>query len=47
MQFYNPDFSGGANEENLAEARKNYMKFGTASLKYVKNVRAPLPDESS
>lgn len=45
VQFYNPDFWGGANDESLNEARKNYKKFGASSIRYVKNIRAPLPDE--
>jgi Cysteine-rich CPCC len=45
VQFNNIDFKGGANEESLREARQNFKKFGASSLKFVKKVRAPLPDE--
>jgi hypothetical protein len=45
VQFNNPDFRGGANQESLNEARENYKKIGASSIKYVKDVRAPLPDE--
>lgn len=45
VQFNNPNFFGGANLESLNEARKNYKQFGASSMKYIKDVRAPLPDE--
>lgn len=45
VQFNNIDFKGGANEESLREARQNFKKFGASSLQFLKNVRAPLPDE--
>mgnify|MGYP001592085601 CR=1 FL=1 len=45
VQFNNPNFRGGANEESLNEAQQNYKKFAVSSIKYVKDVRAPLPDE--
>lgn len=45
VQYNNPDFKGGANEESLNEARENYKKFGASSKRYLKNVRAPLSDE--
>ena len=45
VQFNDIDFTGGANEESLREARENFKKFGVSSLKFSKYVRAPLPDE--
>jgi Cysteine-rich CPCC len=45
VQFKDIDFEGGANEESLRKARQNFMKFGASSLKFLKNVRPPLPDE--
>jgi hypothetical protein len=45
VQFNNPDFRGGANQESLNEAKKNYKKFGASAQKYIKAVRPPLPDE--
>jgi hypothetical protein len=45
VQFYNSNYKGGANEESLNDARQNFKKFGAASLRFVKLVRKPLPDE--
>lgn len=45
VQFCNPDFQGGANQESLNEARENYKKFGASSKRYIINVRAPTPGE--
>jgi hypothetical protein len=45
VQFYDIDFKGGANEECLREARENFKKFKVSSLKFINNVRDPLPDE--
>ena len=45
VQFNNIDFKGGANEESLREARKNFKKYGASSLEFIKLVRAPLPGE--
>ncbi len=45
VQFNNPDFRGGANQESLNEARENFKKFGASAQKFIKQVRAPLPDE--
>lgn len=45
VQFNNIEYRGGANEESLREARQNFKKFGASSLKFIKQVRAPLPDE--
>ncbi len=45
VQFNDIDFLGGANNVSLREARKNFKEFGAVSLKFLKEVRAPLPDE--
>lgn len=45
VQFNDPDFRGGANEESLNEARENYKQFGAVSKRFIKEVRAPLLDE--
>lgn len=45
VQLNNIDYEGGANEESLREARQNFKKFGASSLRFSKQVRAPLPDE--
>ena len=45
VQFNDPNFKGGANKESLNEARENYKKFGASSIKYIKEVRAPFPNE--
>lgn len=45
VQFNNPNFRGGANQESLNKARENFKKFGASAQKYIKQVRAPLPDE--
>ncbi len=45
VQYRNIDLAGGANEESLREARDNFKKFGAASLRFLKEVRSPEPDE--
>lgn len=45
VQFNHPNFRGGANEESLNEARRNYKEFGASAKKYINEVRGPLPDE--
>ncbi|MCP5504359.1 MAG: hydrolase [Chlamydiales bacterium] len=45
VQFNDPNFKGGANEESLSEARKNFKKIGASSQKYINEVRAPTSDE--
>jgi hypothetical protein len=45
VQFDNIDFKGGANEESLREAQKNFKRFNVSSLKFLAQVRTPLPDE--
>ena len=45
IQYNNPNLKGGANQESLLDARRNFKKFGAVSIKYIKEVRSPLPDE--
>ena len=45
VQFNDPDWEGGANDESLNQSRQNYKKFGATSLRHLKDVRAPLPEE--
>jgi len=45
VQYENINFSGGANKECLSQARFNFKKFGASSLRFLKQVRAPLPEE--
>lgn len=40
-----PDFTGGANENSLNEAKKNYRMFGVFDLEYIDEVRKPYPEE--
>lgn len=47
IQNKNPDLAGGANEESLNEARKNFKKFKASAHKYIKEVRPPFPEEIS
>ncbi len=45
VQFEDPDFSGGANQPSLNEARKRFRESGAISPDATPHVRAPLPDE--
>jgi hypothetical protein len=45
VQYEDPTFAGGANDESLAWARENYRTFGASSRRFLKHVRNPLPDE--
>jgi len=45
VQFRDPDYRGGANEESLNEARRNFKAFGASEERVKDRVRAPLPDE--
>ncbi len=45
VQYNNIDFEGGANDESLRQARHNFKKFGSSSLRFIKQVRPPQPDE--
>jgi len=39
VQFHNIDYEGGANKESLRQARQNYLAFGAASMRFLKDVR--------
>ena len=45
VQLEDPDFSGGANEESLNQARNNYVKFGASDKKFLNKVRKPQYNE--
>ena len=45
VQFNDPTFEGGANEESLDQARANFAQYHASSSRFVGSVRAPLPDE--
>ena len=45
IQYHNPEYKGGANEECLSQARKNYREFGVSELKYSDKVRTPTFEE--
>lgn len=45
VQYIDPDFEGGANDMNLNEAKKNYVKMGAIDSKFMKHVRKPFKDE--
>lgn len=42
IQNDDENYTGGANDISLLEARSNYRKFGAIKPKYIKNVRPPL-----
>lgn len=45
VQFKDPNYRGGANMQSLNESKENYKKIGAAAERFIKKVRAPLPDE--
>jgi Cysteine-rich CPCC len=45
VQFDDHDYEGGANIVSLHEARKNFLEFGASEKQFLKDVRAPRPDE--
>ena len=45
VQFYDPDFEGGANEASLNQAKKNFIEFGACEFDLKKYVRHPKRDE--
>lgn len=45
VQFNDPNYTGGANQDSLNQARQNFKKFGTSSMKYFGEVRKPYPNE--
>lgn len=45
VQFYDPEFKGGANEVSLSAARKNLQTFGSSCKEGLGSVREPLAAE--
>ncbi|MBX9654767.1 hydrolase [bacterium] len=45
VQFDDPTFRGGANEDSLEEARANYQRIAACSSRFIKSVRPPTRDE--
>jgi len=45
IQSFDPDYTGGANEISLTEARINYKKFGAVTEGSLKYVRPPTEEE--
>ncbi|MBC1223494.1 hydrolase [Nostoc sp. UCD121] len=45
VQFEDPDFTGGANEVSLNQARQNYQEFRASARQHLSHVRPPLPYE--
>ena len=45
VQDNDPNFSEGAHEMSLNEAKQNYQKVGTVSSEYLSYVRKPMKDE--
>ncbi|MBP5262778.1 MAG: hypothetical protein J6Z33_00230 [Lachnospiraceae bacterium] len=45
VQESDPKLEGGANELCLLESRRNFKLYGACEERYVKRVRAPLPEE--
>lgn len=45
--YTQPDYAGGANGVSLIDAKKNFLEIGAVEARFVKEVRAPRPDETS
>ena len=45
VQYADPDYRGGANEESLNQARRNYKEFGVSDKRFLDKVRKPLYEE--
>ena len=45
VQLEDPNYQGGANEESLNQARKNYYIFKASSKRFIGNVRKPFEAE--
>lgn len=45
VQFRDPSFDSGANDESLAQARKNFKEFGASTRAHLTAVRPPRSDE--
>ncbi|WP_163192914.1 CPCC family cysteine-rich protein [Clostridium thermarum] len=46
IQYYDPDFAGGANGISLREAQKNFEKMGACKKDSLKYVRKPKENEA-
>jgi len=44
-QYNDPDLAGGANNESLNQARRNFNEFGAISKDVIAFVRKPLKEE--
>ena len=47
IQADDPTYEGGANGISLDEARANFSRYGAIKREFVKEVRAPLPEEAT
>lgn len=45
VQFNDPDFHGGANQESLRDAKRNFRILGAKNSESLNHARKPLPDE--
>jgi hypothetical protein len=45
IQFDDPNYRGGANDESLNEARENFSVFRASEKRIRRYVRDPLPEE--
>jgi hypothetical protein len=45
VQYDDPDYTGGANQVSLNQARKNYQDFGASELRCQDHVRQPTREE--
>ena len=45
VQFNDPSFAGGANEDSLDQARSNFARIGASSPRFLSAVRPARPDE--
>ena len=44
IQFYDPNYKGGANTVSLIQAQKNFEMFGACEKKFIENVMPPTPE---
>ena len=45
LQFEDPDYAGGANEDSLHNAQKNFLDFGASNKDYIDSVRKPTVED--
>ncbi len=45
VQLRWPKYGGGANKPSLIDSQQNFLRFGATEERFIKNVRAPSPDE--